>query len=109
MLVTFHTKAYGDVTMFGDIAVRLLKLMGHSGAVPSAIGPQDIPAALEKLKRAVAADEATRAQAGPQDSRQGKDDDDKEHPVSLKNRAFPLLQMLEAASRSNVPVMCPVW
>jgi hypothetical protein len=79
--------------------------MGHSGAVPSAIGPEDIPAALEKLKRAVETDEATRAETDAQDSQHGEDDDEKERPVSLKNRAFPLIQMLEAASRSNVPVM----
>jgi hypothetical protein len=30
MLVTFTTKAYANITMFGDVAVTLLKMMGHS-------------------------------------------------------------------------------
>ena len=37
MLVTFTTDAYADITMFGDVALALLKMMGHSGTVPSAI------------------------------------------------------------------------
>jgi hypothetical protein len=35
MLVTFSTKNHADVLMFGDIAIGLLKMMGHSGTVPS--------------------------------------------------------------------------
>ncbi|MEA1053075.1 DUF1840 family protein, partial [Lamprobacter modestohalophilus] len=33
MLITFETKAHANITMFGDVAVTLIKLMGHSGAV----------------------------------------------------------------------------
>ena len=58
MLVTFRTSAYANITMFGDVAVRLLKMMGHSGTVPSAIRADDVPAALERLKAALAADKA---------------------------------------------------
>jgi len=101
MLVTFHTKAYGDITMFGDVAVKLLKLMGHSGTVPSAIKPEDIPEALKRLKRAVADDVAATSDSGQDDD----EDENREKPVSLKNRAFPLIQMLEAAEKDDVPVM----
>ena len=31
MLATFTTKAYANITMFGDVAVTLLKMIGHSG------------------------------------------------------------------------------
>ena len=37
MLVTFTTKAYADITMFGDVALAMLKMMGHSATVPGAI------------------------------------------------------------------------
>ena len=37
MIVTFRSKAHADIMMFGDIAVNLLKLMGHSGTVPGAL------------------------------------------------------------------------
>jgi len=33
-LVTFSCPAYADITMFGDVAVRLLELVGYSGTVP---------------------------------------------------------------------------
>jgi hypothetical protein len=31
MLITFETKAYANITMFGDVATALLKLMRHKG------------------------------------------------------------------------------
>ena len=43
MLVTFRSNAWGNVTMFGDVAVTLLKMMGHSGTVPSTLLARDIP------------------------------------------------------------------
>ena len=99
MLVTFRTKAYSNITMFGDVAIRLLKLMGHSGTVPSAILPEDIPAALERLRTTIAAAEGTSSDEG-----RSEDDELGEAPVSLKNRASPLIQLLEAAVRENAPV-----
>jgi Domain of unknown function (DUF1840) len=39
--------------MFGDVAEHLLKMMGHSGTIPSAISAKDVPAVLERLKNAV--------------------------------------------------------
>jgi len=53
MLVTFTTKAYADITMFGDVALALLKKMGHSATVPGAILAADVPAALSKLTAAI--------------------------------------------------------
>jgi len=43
MLVTFTTKAYADITMFGDVAVAMLKMMGHSTTVPGAIVAEEVP------------------------------------------------------------------
>ncbi|NBR29570.1 MAG: DUF1840 family protein, partial [Betaproteobacteria bacterium] len=49
MLVKFDSEA-GQILMFGDVAVALLKLMGQSGTVPGAILAPDIPAAVERLQ-----------------------------------------------------------
>lgn len=98
--MTFKTKAYADITMFGDVAVRLLKMMGHSGTVPSAILADDVPAALERLKAAIA-EEKAKAAAPPR----GAEDDDEEPPVSIANRALPLIQLLEAAAKRHADVM----
>ncbi len=100
MLVTFRTDAYSDITMFGDVAEQLLRMMGHSGTVPSAINPEDIPAALARLEAALAAHESA-AETGAQND----EDEDGQPRVSLRNRAFPLIELLEAAHREQTPVI----
>lgn len=56
MLVTFTTKDYADITMFGEIALSLLKMMGHSGSVPGAILAEDVPVSLSRLTAAIEAE-----------------------------------------------------
>ena len=94
MLVTFSCPAYADITMFGDVAVHLLKMMGHSGTVPSALLAADVPAALERLEAAVAAEGDSPA---PGESSQPEDE---EPPVSLSHRALPLIELLKAAAKA---------
>ena len=101
MLVKFQSEV-GGLTMFNDVAVPLLKLMGHSGTVPSAIMPEDIPAAVAKLKAAVAA----RPGAPDPAAKRHPDADEKEIPVTLKQRAFPLIDLLERAAKQQCEV---VW
>ena len=101
MLVTFRTEAYADILMFGDIAVHLLKLMGHSGTVPSALVAEDVPAALERLRTAIAAHQAT----VPKAAEDVDDEDDDESPVDLAQRAFPLIELLEAAAAAQCDVL----
>ena len=96
MLVTFTTKAYADITMFGDVAVSLLKMMGHSGTVPSAITAEDLPAALERLTAAL------NSQTNSQPIENSNDD---EPEVSLHTRAIPLIELLNAAIKEKADVM----
>lgn len=100
MLVTFTTKAYADITMFGDIAQTLLKLMGHSGTVPGAIREEDVPDALSRLRAII--DGKTAAPPAPGDHDGGTNGD--EPPISLKNRALPLVALFEAAARDKTYV-----
>jgi len=100
--VTFRTDAYANITMFGDVAVRLLRMMGHSGTVPSAILARDVPQALERLKAAIAKDRSETAAVSPGSAQQ---EDSEESPVSLANRAFPLIELLEAAAARKCDVM----
>ena len=97
MLVTFTTKNYADITMFGDVAKTLLKMMGHSTTVPGAILAADVPAALAQLKASI--DNAKDPAPAP-------DDDDEEEPaVSIAHRAFPLIELLDAAVKADANVM----
>jgi hypothetical protein len=59
MLVEFKSDA-GNMTMFGDVAVSMLKMMGQTGALPGALLAKDVPAALERLKRGAAVAPAAR-------------------------------------------------
>ena len=102
MLVTFTCKAYADITMFGDIAKRLLIMMGHSGTVPGAIAAEDIPAALDNLKHAIETENTT----PPSDSHPDNLNDNPTQPVvSLKHRALPLIELLTAAAKEDCYVM----
>ena len=97
MLITFRTEAYADITMFGDMALNMLKLMGHSATVPGAILAADVPAALQKLQAGVAT-------SAPQ-SGVAEDDNGDEPAVSLSHRALPLIKLLEAAVAAKADVM----
>lgn len=106
MLVTFHSKAYADVTMFGDVAQKLLKMMGLSATVPSALMPEDIPAALQRLQEAIAAAEKEASAAVESDAEDETDDEEeRSSPVALSHRAIPLIELLQASLKYDVPVM----
>ena len=96
MLVRFNSDA-GLITMFGEVAVTLLKMMGQSGVLPGAIRPEDIPAALERLKAEVAAHPASLAGDASKD--------DGEPRVGLRQRAFPLIELLERAAKRGCHVI----
>jgi len=100
MIVTFSTDAFGDMTMFGDVAVSLLKKMGHSGTVPGAIMADDVPAALAKLTTAI---ETLKEQQADPNSTSNKDES--EPAVSLAKRALPLINLLNAAAEKKTDVM----
>jgi len=101
MLITFRTKAYADITMFGEVALTLIRLMGHSGSVPGAILAEDVPAALARLRSAA---EATPDAPAPGPT-MGRGADAEEPPVTLSHRALPLIALLEAAVRDHCNVM----
>ena len=104
MLVTFRTKAYADITMFGDVAKQLLELMGHSGTVPSAIKAEDVPVALARLEAAIAQRRAVDAARAPDDD-DGRDGYDAPHKVTLSQRALPLLELRRTAAATKHVVM----
>ena len=100
MLVTFSTSAWADITMFGDVAVKLLKLMGHSGTVPSALLAEDVPAALDRLKSALELEEADDSSNDAEEK-----DENGERKVGLALRAYPLIELLTAAAEHKTDVM----
>lgn len=100
MLLTFRSPAFSDITMFGDVGLMLIERMGHSATVPGALASEDVPMALERLRRAVAVEGAEPAPAVSDETRR-----DGEERVSLGHRALPLIQLLEAAAAEDSYVM----
>lgn len=111
MLVTFRSAATESITMFGDVAQSLLKMMGATGRVPGALVAEDVPPALEKLQSEVEAlKAATAATSAPpatnEDSAADPDaDGETPPPVPLVSRAVPLLSLLKRAAAAHVGVM----
>lgn len=83
--------------MFGDVAETLLRMMGQSGAAPGALVAKDVPAALERLKRGAAVAPAP----DPADAESG----DAEGKVSLKQRAFPLVELLARCAERKCDII----
>ncbi len=89
MLITFKTKSYANITMFGEIGLKLLDMMDYGVSVPGAILAEDVPLALSNLQNrldSVAEVVEPAGEAG-----------DDQPAVSLHARAVPLLELLQAA------------
>ena len=95
MIVTFHSKDYYPITMFGEPALQLIEKMGCTPKVPGAIYAEDVPQALWQLQRNL------------QDLSEGTEmpaaspEEQAEASVSLQTRAVPLLEMLRGAAKKQ--------
>lgn len=96
MLVTFSTDNYPNITLFGDDALAMLKMMGHSATVPGSIRAEDVSHALNLLTSSLAADKALPKVAAK---------NDEEPVVSTAHRGMPLVELLTAAVKANNYVM----
>ena len=99
MLVTFTCDAHENITLFGDVAIRLLKMMGQSGTVPSALLAENVSAALAQLQQSIDQEKKTRSL---QPSKNTSEDDEE---VSIVHRALPLIELLQYALKQKCNVM----
>jgi len=101
VLITFKTRTqYPNITMFGDVALQLLKLMGRRETVPNAIEAEDIPDALNLLRKSLANQKDANTESKSTDT-----DDEAQASVSIGTRAGPLIELLKAAAKEDVAVM----
>ena len=89
MLITFKTSAYANITMFGDVGLKMLEMIAFGTRVPGAINAEDVPQALDNLKMAL--------EKLPEQVETAGDADDDQPAVSLHTRAVPLVELLQAA------------
>ena len=97
MMIKFTSPAGASVSMFEKDASTVLKMMGHSGTVPSALRAEDIPAALQQLEQAL--------QAQAPVPKTTTEDNEECQKVSTNVRAYPLIQLLKAAINKQKTVM----
>ena len=95
MLVTFYSDAHEDVIYFGDVAQQLLKAMGQSGVVPSAILAKDVPQALALLTEAMGIERSKPVDGSSKDAQE----------VRLVYRAMPLIALLQHAADTPCDVL----
>jgi hypothetical protein len=103
MIYKFRSKATGDVIMLGPNGDQMLRLLGREPAPKGIIEPPAMPAAIAALEAAVAADEAARAQARAADV---EPDERREGQVALRQRVWPMVDMMRRAHAADEPV---VW
>lgn len=108
MIVTFKSAACADVIYFGDVAKRMMELMGKEASEKGIVTVEQLPAAIARLKTAIADDkERHRQLVQDEEPRNETTQNGGTRPVvSLTQRAVPLLAMLEESLGEKKPV---VW
>jgi hypothetical protein len=106
-LVVFRSKAAAEIFMFAETARRLLQIVGKADSDRGVIRAAETADALNRL---VAAVEQEKAQLQQERARQDLDEHagdahgERVLPITLGQRAFPLIEMLRAAERKQVDV-----
>ena len=126
MIYKFKSRATGDLIMLGPHGDQVLRLMGREPAAQGIIEPAALPAALAALQDAVAAEGAAQSGAaggsatvtalgGKADTAIAADaaadadadaDEDAPRGVALRQRVWPMVEMLRRALAADVAV---VW
>ena len=106
MLIEFRSDAGPSVVLFGEVAQAFLALMGQSGQLPGALKAEDVAAALEGLRAGLPSWPRPAPPTPEEDDaeREGR----RERPVAMATRAWPLLQLMEAAVRKRRDLMWDV-
>ena len=98
-LIIFRSPAAGEFYMLREHAQKVLKAIGKEMSEQGIITREQVPAALAALQLAIK-DAAVPPTKEEQDSPASKT----EEVVGFAQRAFPLLDMLRAASKKKVEV-----
>jgi hypothetical protein len=105
MSYRFKCKVWGDVWMLQRHGDWLLQLIGKPPAPKGIIEPPAMASALAALRRAADEDDQIRA-SGVRRPTTPADDVSDPDPVGVRQRVWPMVEMLQAAEQAQVPV---VW
>ncbi|MCE9657106.1 MAG: DUF1840 domain-containing protein [Burkholderiales bacterium] len=97
MLYVFRSKADADLIMLEPVGNQLLRILGREPAPRGIIEAAALPAAIQAIEAAVAAERG-------QDN--AAEEDLKEKRVGLAQRAWPMLEMMKRALAEKADI---VW
>ncbi len=112
-IITFHSKAAGEVIMFRETAEKIFKLIGKPLHAQGVLTPEEFDDAVAKISaeierekeliREYKAQEDLEFKEGPKDPYED-DEPRKEPPVFFTQRAIPFLEMIEFARKDEEPI-----
>jgi hypothetical protein len=105
MIYKFKSKSAGDVIMMGANGDQLLRLLGREPAPKGILESATLPAAIQALEQAVAADEKARADAEAEAASKGEKLPPAEG-VSLRQRVWPMVEMMKRSHKNGHDI---VW
>ena len=102
MIYKFKSAASGDLIMLGPQGDQMLRLIGREPVAQGIIEPGAMPAVMAALQAAIAADKPP-ADADPADAGA---DETASAGLGLRQRLWPLIEMLRRSHAAQEPV---VW
>lgn len=99
-MITFRSEVGPDVMMFDEIAHRMMDLLGKEHTVQGVVTVEQLPAAITALTDAIAKDRAIHRPQIEED----EDEAPANRPVSLAQRALPLVELFEISLARSKPV-----
>jgi hypothetical protein len=106
MIYKFKSAASGDVLMMGPNGDAFMRILRREPAVKGIIEPAHMNAAMAAITQAIEADEAARQEAEREALAQGQSLPPRGDGVALRQRLWPMMDMLKRALAEDVPV---VW
>lgn len=99
MIYEFKSRATGSIIMTEDIAEKLLKIIGKDPGATGIVTVEQLPAAIAALRNDLPPEGSDEGGESTDDG-----DDEPKSSVSLQQRAFPLIEMMESALKAGKDV-----
>ncbi len=111
-IVTFRSKAAGEILMFRETAETIFKLFNKPLGLRGVLTPEELPSAIKAIKDEIEREKELIKELKEKENRRFRESKDldedktqeKEKPVFFAQRAFPLLEMMEFALKANEPI-----
>ncbi len=101
MAVTFKSATAADLTMLDANARQVLQILGKDASGKGILTQEQLPGAIAALEAAVAQEGGQKAQAEKSEKSEDDEEDKGARGVSLRQRAYPLLDLLRRSHQDG--------